>query len=149
MAAPKGHAPYLGCETGGRPVIYDEDFINKQADKLKAWFKQNEENVFFDDFCLLQDLDPDLMSEWANINQKFSGVYKTAKKWQESRLRNGVLKKGYNNGIATLVLTNHHGYVTTKTETKHSGDPLSPLSIMVQEAQGTSKDLVDDNRKAY
>lgn len=140
---PKGHPPYPGCETGGRPKTHTDEFIEKQADDLLAWFK-NEENVFFDDFCLYQDLNPDLMSEWANSNQKFAGVYKTAKKWQESRLRNGVLKKGYNNGMATLVLTNHHNYVSTKTETKLSGDAKNPVSLLYQEAIDTSKDLVND-----
>ena len=32
MPAPKKHPPYPGCETGGRPLKYTKEFIEKEAD---------------------------------------------------------------------------------------------------------------------
>jgi len=142
MPAPKGHPNYDVEGLAGRPKIYTDEFIDKKADELLKWFKEDEMHIFFDDFCLYQDLDPELMSIWANQHDRFSQVLKTAKKWQESRLRNGVLTKGYNNGMATLVLTNHHGYLSSKTESKVT--QKTTIEAVLSEISGTTEKLVSD-----
>jgi len=140
MPAPKGHKPYEGCETGGRPRRYSKEDIEKFADELKKWLK-NPSNIWFKDFCLDRDIDPDLMTEWAEENKKFNGSYKIAKSRQESRLINGGLMNIYNASLVKFVLSNAHGW-TDKQETKISGNSEDPFAVMMKEVNGTSKDLI-------
>lgn len=140
MPAPINHLPYPGCETGGRPRKYDLSKINSFADELIAWMKIPT-NVWFKDFCLDKDIDPDLMSEWAKESEKFSGAYKLAKARQESRLVNGGLMETYNGGIVKFVLANAHGW-SDRQETKVSGDAVNPLAFLLQAVDGKTKDLV-------
>lgn len=37
MPAPKGHAPYAGCETGGRPRVWTDELIEQEAELLIEW----------------------------------------------------------------------------------------------------------------
>lgn len=142
MPAPKGHEPYPGCETGGRPTKYTTEVIEALADEFLEWLKVST-HVWFKDFCLDRDINPDLMSEWAANNKKFSGVYKLAKERQESRLINGGLVNAYNSGIVKFVLGNAHGWVD-KQETKISGDAVNPLEFILKNIDGTTKELVNE-----
>jgi hypothetical protein len=143
MPAPKGHPPYPGCETGGRPVKFTPEVIDGFADELIAWLK-NPMNIWFKDFCLDKDINPDLMSDWASVSEKFSGAYRLAKQRQESRLVNGGLNELYNGSIVKFVLANAHGW-TDKQETKVSGDAANPLAFILNSVSNTSKDLVNGN----
>lgn len=144
MPAPKGHAPYEGCETGGRPTKFTKEQIERYADEFKKWL-DNPSHVWFKDFALDNDLDPDYLSVWAEENEKFLGVYKAAKHRQESRLINGGLMNAYNGSIVKLVLANAHGWKTDKTETKVSGDAANPLSFVLDKIDGKSKELIDES----
>ena len=144
MPAPKGHPNYDTEGLAGRPLEFTEEEINRYADEFMEWLK-DDKNIFFKDFCLDRNINPDYMQVWSKSNDRFFGVYKLAKHRQESRLLNGVLTKGYNNGIATLVLTNHHGYVSTKTEQKISGDAGNPLAFIINNGDGKTKELVNED----
>jgi hypothetical protein len=145
MPAPKNHLPYEGCEKGGRPCRYSIEDIEKFADEFKNWLN-NPTHVWFKDFCLDKDIDPDLMAEWAKENEKFNGVYKLAKHRQESRLINGGLLNMYNSSIVKLVLSNAHGW-TDKQETKVSGNTANPLALILQNINGKTKELVHDEQE--
>lgn len=145
MPAPKGHEAYPGCETGGRPRRYSIEDIERYADELKQWLK-DPNHIWFKDFCLDRDIDPDFMAEWAEENNKFNGVYKLAKHRQESRLVNGGLMNVYNGNIVKLVLANAHNWKTDRQETKLSGDASNPLAFILQNVDGTSKELVDEEK---
>ncbi|CUI17981.1 hypothetical protein PNK_2385 [Candidatus Protochlamydia naegleriophila] len=142
MVAPKNHAPYPGCELGGRPQKYNQEDIENLANEFLIWLKKPE-NLWFKDFCLEKDIDPDLLSEWAKKNQKFNGVYKLAKHQQEARLIKGGLMNLYNASIVKLVLANAHGWNTDRQQTQVSGDATNPLSFLLKKADGESKDLVN------
>lgn len=143
MPAPKGHRPYAGCETGGRPRRYCTEEIDAFADEFIEWLKDSS-NIWFKDFCLDKDIDPDFMSEWASENEKFKGAYRLAKQRQESKLINGGLLNAYNGSIVKFVLANAHGW-TDKQETKVSGDAANPLAFILKNVDGTTKDLVSDD----
>ena len=142
MPAPKGHPPYPGCETGGRPPKYSTEDIERFADEFLQWMK-NPQNFWIKDFCLERDIDPDYMADWAKQNEKFSGAYKIAKGFQESRIFKGSMMSAYNGGMAKFALMNCHGW-SEKQDTKLSGDPVNPLACLLKEVNGTSKDLVND-----
>lgn len=143
MPAPKNHLPYPGCERGGRPRRFSTEDIESFADEFKKWLN-DPSHVWFKDFCLDRDINPDLMSEWAEENEKFGGVYKLARHRQESRLVNGGLMNAYNGSIVKLVLSNAHGWKTDKVENKISGDAVNPLQFLLEKADGGSKEFVKD-----
>src|SRR5271154_5298320 len=99
MPAPNGHAAYPGCESGGRPRRYSIQDIERLADELVIWMK-DDSNFWFKDFCLERDIDPDFMSKWAQENEKFNGAYKLAKGLQESRIFKGSMREEFNPGMS-------------------------------------------------
>ncbi len=146
MPAPNGHVPYNEKGEGGRPRRYSPEDIETYADEFKTWL-QDLSHVWFKDFALDNDIDPDLLSEWANENERFSGVYRLAKHRQESRLVNGGLMNVYNGSIVKLVLANAHGWKTDKTETKLSGDAANPLQFLLEKIDGEGKELVANEQE--
>ena len=85
MAAPKGHKPYPGCETGGRPRIkWTDESIEMEADAFWQWL-QRPESIWFESFAIERGYPPDFISRWAKINDKFSRVYIFAKGWQKNQ----------------------------------------------------------------
>lgn len=145
MPAPLNHAPYPGCETGGRPRKYTAEQIDKFADELLIWIK-NEGNFWLKDFCLEKEIDPRLMTEWADKSQKFSEAYALAKAYQESRIFKGSMLDTFNSTMSKFALINNHGWAD-KTETKISGDAINPLACILQEVDGTTKRLVNGNKE--
>jgi len=141
MPAPKGH-PNYNTEGHGRPPKYSKEDIERYAEKFKAWLI-DPSHVWFKDFALDHDFDPDYLSEWADENENFRGVYRQAKHRQISRLVNGGLLSAYNSAIVKLVLGNAHGW-SERTETKLSGDAVNPLAFVLKEIDGTTKELVND-----
>lgn len=142
MPAPQGHPPYPGCETGGRPRKYSTTDIERYANDLLLWIK-DDSNFWLKDFCLEREIDPDFMAEWAKENEKFSGAYKLAKAYQESRIFKGAMLEAYNITMSKFALINNHGWAD-KQETRLSGDAANPLAFLLQKADGETKDLVDD-----
>ena len=142
MPAPKGHAPYPGCETGGRPRRFSTEDIERFADELLEWMK-DESRFWLKDFFIERGIDPDYMAIWAKENEKFSGAYRLAKVMQESRIFKGSMMETFNTGMSKFALMNVHGWVD-KQETKVSGDALSPLQFILERADGGSKDLIDE-----
>jgi DNA-packaging protein gp3 len=142
MPAPLGHPPYPGCETGGRPRKYTTEYIENLADVLIEWL-QDENNYWFKDFCIERKIDPDFMTIWAKENEKFAGAYKLAKSIQESRIFKGAMIDSFNASLSKFALMNCHGW-TDKQETKVSGDSSNPLSFVLSQIDGKTKDLVSD-----
>jgi hypothetical protein len=142
MPAPLNHPPYPGCETGGRPRKYSTEDIERFADELLIWIK-NEANFWLKDFCLEKGIDPNYMHEWAKENDKFRCAYKLSKAFQESRIFKGAMLDTFNTGMSKFALVNNHGWAD-KTETKVSGDAANPLAFLMQKADGESKDLVNE-----
>jgi len=143
MPAPKGHSPYPGCETGGRPKKYTKDFIELEADAFEEWMKLKS-SLWYEDFARERGYDPDQLSLWAKENEKFSGVYKRSQFWQKSLLIRGGLLNKFNSSITKLVLANTCGW-TDKTESKLSGDAINPLAFVLQEIDGETKNFVSED----
>ncbi len=139
MPAPKGHEAYRGCETGGRPKKWTSQLIEQEADAFLQWITEKD-NVWFEDFALQRGYDPNLLSLWANENEKFSGVLKRVKAWQKSVLINGGLLNKFNSNIVKLVLFNTSNW-TDRQETKISGDATNPLAFILNSIDGSSKEF--------
>ena len=145
MVAPKGHAPYKGSETGGRPMKYTQEFIEKEAIALDEWMKQKS-SIYFKRFAFDRGYSQQRLEEFAQNNQKFSETLSRARAWQEIRLAEGGLVNEFNAGFCKFVMGNACGW-TDKTETKLSGDATNPLSFIFSTIDGSTKDLVDDKQE--
>lgn len=142
MAAPKGHPPYNKNGEGGRPIKYTPELINELADKFELWMK-NEENIWYEDFLLENDLGIDIPSELAKRSERFSEVYQKSKIWQRSKLVKGGLLNNYNSSITKLVLGNTSGW-SDKVDSKLSGDSEHPLAFACSQFDNSSQDLVNE-----
>ena len=101
MPAPKGHAPYPGCENGGRPVKYTKEFIEAEADAFEEWMARPD-SIWYESFAVERGYDANLLSLRAKENQKFSDIYQRSQTWQKSKLIvNGLLSK-FNRLLAKL-----------------------------------------------
>lgn len=145
MPAPKGHLPYSGCETGGRPTKYTPEFIEAEADAFEEWM-QRPDSIYFKRFAINRGYHPHRLTEWAKENEKFSLVYSKAQAWQEMRLAEGGLTNEFNAGFCKFVMGNVCGWVD-KQETKVSGDAANPLAFILSKVDGSTKDLVSDEEE--
>jgi hypothetical protein len=142
MPAPKGHEPYNINGEGGRPKKYTKEFIEGEADAFEKWMKLKN-SLWYEDFASERGYDPNLLSLWAKENQRFSGVYSKAQAWQKSLLIRGGLLNKFNASITKLVLANTVGW-TDRVESKVSGDAHNPLAFILQNVNGTTKELISD-----
>ena len=138
MPAPRGHEPYNSQGEGGRPPKYTPEFIEAEAEAFLEWM-QHPESIWYKDFALERGYDPDQLTIWAEQNERFSGVYKRSQSWQQSKLIKGGLLNQYNSTITKLVLANTCGW-TDKQQL--AGDVVNPLQFLLTQADGNSKELV-------
>lgn len=93
MPAPKGHPPYPGCETGGRPPKWTDERIEEEARALEEWLKE-EQNFLFMEFCYFRKIGPEWPSRLAKKNEKFMQAYEQARlKQQIVMIKNGLFKQ--------------------------------------------------------
>lgn len=142
MPAPQGHPPYNVNGEGGRPKKYTTEFIEKEADAFEVWMEKPT-SPWFEDFANQRKYDPNLLSIWAKENERFSGVYARAKALQKSLLVKGGLTSKFNPTFTKFVMANTCGW-SEKQETKVSGDAGSPLAFILQNIDGTTKELIND-----
>lgn len=145
MPAPKGHAPYPGCEKGGRPLKYTKEFIDNEADELMKWIEKKE-NVFLEMFAFERGYYDELLSQWAKENEKFSIASKRFRSRQKALLQHGALTKKYNYNMAALVLSHSYG-MHAKTEQTISGDSSNPLEWIISSIDGSTRNLIDEDKK--
>ena len=143
MPAPKGHPNYDTEGLAGRPKKYTEEFIEKEADVLVEWTKNNS-NIFIEDFCYQRGYHEARISEFQKENERFSEAYSMFKMRQKVALfKASISKKSQFSGIA-LILGHCHG-IYSKTEQKLSGDCVNPLSFIVSTNDGKTKNLIEDD----
>lgn len=142
MPAPRGHPPYNKNGEGGRPKKYTEEFIDKEAEALEEWMK-DKQNLFIELFAFERGYDEDRISEFERANERFSRAYKKFKMRQKGMLFEGGLKRKFAHPMCALILSHSHG-VYLKQEQKVTGDVVNPLAFIVQEVDGSTKDLVNE-----
>lgn len=140
MAPPKGHLPYNKNGEGGSPKIYTDEFIEKEAMLFEEWMKKPD-SVYFKEFAFERGYSQKLFSEWAAVNHRFAETLQRVKEWQEFRVAKGTLKNEFNAPFAKFFMGNVCGW-SEKTETKISGDSENPLSCILTNVSGKTKELV-------
>lgn len=134
---PKGNKRALGND-GGRPEIYTEDWIRKEAALFREWM-QRDDSIYFKSFAIERGYHPNRLQEFADKNPEFSGVLEIAKAWQEQKLVNLGLFNKINCGMTKFVLANHHSWVE---KSQISGDAANPLAFLLGKIDGESKELI-------
>lgn len=142
MPAPRGHEPYPGCETGGRPKKYTDEFIEKEAVEFEKWIEKPN-SPWFEDFANQRGYSGEYLSRWAKINEKFNQVYEKAQSMQKGILVKGGLTNKFNSNFTKFVMANTCGW-SDKSESKISGDAVNPLAFILKSVDGSSKELVND-----
>jgi hypothetical protein len=137
--APIGNKRALG-HGFGRPKIYDDPFIEKEASAFIDWML-NPENIWYEDFALERGYSPQRLYEWAKINPIFSETFDTIRSMQKSKLVKGGLKEDFNAGFTKFVMANACGWYEKQ---QISGDAANPLQFLLEKADGTSKELVSN-----
>jgi hypothetical protein len=143
--APKGHQPYNAEGEGGRPIKYDQAFIEAEAIALEEWMKRPE-SIYFKRFAFDRGYSQQRLSEFADVNQRFSETLARAREWQEIRLAEGGLTNEFNSNFCKFVMGNACGW-SDKTESKITGDAANPLAFILKNIDGTSRGLLNDERK--
>lgn len=134
MPAPKGHAPYPGCETGGRPKIWNADKIDELTASLEDWFEEahrDKKSFWWHDWCFDNNLQPSRVAELAREFEKFNAVYKKVKDWQESIIVKGALTKKLSDGFSKFYLCNHYSH-NWKDKGVDERDKIPPQDSLVE-----------------
>lgn len=131
MPAPKGHPPYPGCETGGRPKKYTKEYGDAEADHLIQWMQDNPDVIFIERYCYFREIPEFAISELDRCSEKFSKAYEKLKLKQKFTLYENGLSGLYKHNMCALILAHNHGVRESK-ETVHSGNPEKPLAFVNQ-----------------
>lgn len=142
MGAPKGHAPYNKNGEGGRPKIYTEEFVDKEADILEKWM-EDKNNLFIGDFTRERGYTIRELTDFKKISKRFARTYEKFGDRQMTELFKGGLKRKFAHPMCALILSHSHG-VYQKTEQKVTGDVANPLHFIISEVDGSTKDLVNE-----
>lgn len=138
MPAPKGHPPYPGCETGGRPRYYTEERLDLIADELEEWML-DPKNVFIEDFCFSKKICDDEVNTYCERSKKFSRSIKRVKQKQKAALmKMGLNKKGFTPMSIFLLKCNHN--MREEQQSIQNTD----LETLLSNIAGSSKELVND-----
>ena len=74
MAPPKKHLPYPGCETGGRPCLWDDEKIEIEARAFWDWLHLPT-SFWFEQFAVERGYPHSYITVFAKRNDKFRDVY--------------------------------------------------------------------------
>lgn len=147
MAAPKGHKPYSGSETGGRPIKYD---LNLETEKLLEWADKDTSTTLLQ-FCNERETHPQRISEWEKKSEKFSEALKRTKTKIAQRLREKIhdKKNPYNYGLFMREIGNHDYFLHAYEESIKDRDFERKKKLIDYEydkkAQANSKTYIAPN----
>ncbi len=136
---PKGNQRALG-HGFGRPKIYDDPFIENEAEEFIEWM-QSPENIWFEDFAFARGYSPKRFYEWVKKNPVFAEAFETVQHMQKGKLIKGGLLEEFNAGFTKFVMANACGWYEKQ---QISGDVANPLSFLLQKVDGSSRELISD-----
>lgn len=106
MAAPKGNQ-YAKGHGKGRPLTYDDDFIENEAAALLEWIKpehDNDKKIYIGSFCIERGYDRYKMHEFSTKHEIFRHAYHQAKLWQENKFVTNALSRKWDAGFTQYIM---------------------------------------------
>jgi hypothetical protein len=123
----------------GRPIEWTEDRLLKEAEALDQWL--DDPNVFYiGEFCESRGYTLQTLDDLTKKSAVLSETVRKAKQAQENRIVSSSLKRKFDGNFAKFVLANRAGW---KEKTEVSGDAANPLSFLLGNIDGKSKDIID------
>jgi hypothetical protein len=114
MGAPKGHAPYPGCEKGGAlgylgapESIYTQELLEELGKGLVEWIQQKG-NIWCNGYFCTKGILKDTVRRLGERNPKFKEYLDTAKQIQEHKLLSEPYYKKADGNHARWMLARHH-----------------------------------------
>jgi hypothetical protein len=146
MGAPKGHPNYDTEHKAGRPVIYDDAFIERECDALEKWLHDEDNEMFFlNEFIFKRRYSKQRISEFCEKNKRYSELVKIAKERQENKLIQGALTRTFDAGFTKFLmprLCGDHWQEVRNIKVTSNG----PVTDLIGEIDGDSKDLINDKK---
>ena len=123
----------------GKPVEWTDDKCLEEAKALEEWIA-NPNSYYIGEFCVLRGYHHQTLDVLCARNSVFAETLKKAKQAQESRIVANSLTRKFDGNFAKFVLANRAGW---KEKTEVSGDANNPLSFLLNQIDGKTKDVLD------
>ena len=145
-----GHKPTRSYSIGnkfavakawGRPKIFDDAFMEKEADEFLTWMAEPC-NLWFEDFALERGYLPRRMYEWEKKNSRFKPAFEAVSAMQKSKLIKGGLFEETNPGFTKFVMANACDWYEKKVI---KPELTSKTEDILSKIDGGSKELVADD----
>jgi hypothetical protein len=146
MPAPKGHAPYAGCEKGalfgylGKPQdAYTEEEIRKIGMELLEWFAENPMEIWVKDFCAYRGIKKSTLNWFLKNYPYFSEYYEQAQAIQEGRILKYSLFKKSDWNVGKFILH--------RTHDEYKDIDASDKNTAIAAAAATAANFISDEIK--
>jgi hypothetical protein len=119
---------------GGRPKTWTQELITELATDFED-FMSHESHWWFKDWAIDNWIPVELLSRWAQTNQRFQQAYARATAIQERRLLTMAIENKYAGRMVELVLKSKHGYTDRVENTDKAPEnsiPSDPKAIQEQ-----------------
>ena len=105
----------------GRPKEWTNDRLLTLGARLIEWLNMSDDNLFFEDFLVQNDLYGDLLNRHLDESTEFRELIQKAKIIQEIKLNRLAIRSKIQPVYTMFFMKNHHGY-TDRQETIIRGD---------------------------
>jgi len=98
---------------GGRPTHYTDEVLDKLADSLFEWVKNNaSEGKYFllSDWCFENGFSPQNFKRYCSKHEYFKDAYEYAKEWQAHYIAKNALYGTFNARFAQFFLSVQHDW---------------------------------------
>ena len=114
MPAPKGHAPYAGCEKGGKfgylgcpENVFTDEELHTLGNGVVQWITEKN-NIWMKFYFQLQGIHWNTVEKLRKRSEMFAEYLDMAKSIQESKLLTEPYLKKADQNMARFILARHH-----------------------------------------
>lgn len=137
--------PYGGFqETAGRPELYNEEWLEQELKAMAEWV-QNPRNIWLNKFCAQRGYLYKRLQEAVKKYPRFSESLEMINSLLHSTWVEGASFKKMSEGMAKAFLTQWKVMADNPTTVLLKRE--DPISLAVEEAMDTSKDLVNERER--
>jgi hypothetical protein len=104
-----GHPNYNTEGLGGRPVEYDERYLDSLAIEFIEWFK-HKDNVWYQLFFSERQICKQSVAYLRTRSAKLDHAINAAMDWQEGKIVDGAMKRRFSDKISLAALATNHGW---------------------------------------
>ena len=133
MAAPKGNQYAVGNQ-GGRPEIYTDEWLEKEADILLKWLEEGN-GIYLGSFARSRGYDRHRLPEFANQSKVFSAAYRQAKAWQEEKFMINGLTRLWDPGFTSKCMARVCGDEWKNSWDREEDKGSAPTTVIINKIE--------------